>query len=284
MFSLRVLAAFACVESNNFGKVPDELEETLSNVYSLVVERKETILDGIKWNPDFFMTRLGKVRLVKSEIMCSFEKNREWYALPDGRRHGTFTSFYVCGKKCTEMIYSNGKPHGKETFWYENGQVGFEQWWENGELHGPSEGWFLNGARHWKMMHSFGKRIGKCRFYHSAGNNNLSDEYNSKNGKLHGVFLEYDIHGRKIRERHYVDGKENGKRTSWILGEKTEEREFVDGKEHGKCVNYCRLTGEKTRKRKFVDGKMHGFEILYRRITKANKDGSYKTITKKIHK
>ena len=108
----------------------------------------------------------------------------------------------------------------------------------------------------------------------------LKQERTWKNGKLNGLFIQYNEDGNKQKEGNYIDGKPCG---IWILwyknGQKEFEKTYKDGKYHGLETRWYQ-NGNKEFEGTYKDGKKEGlwthwyengqkeFEITYKNFKK----------------
>ena len=63
----------------------------------------------------------------------------------DGKKEGTWTSWYENGQKKYEDTYKNGKNHGISLSWYENGQKSAYKMYKEGMRHGITTYWNEKG-------------------------------------------------------------------------------------------------------------------------------------------
>jgi antitoxin component YwqK of YwqJK toxin-antitoxin module len=103
----------------------------------------------------------------------------------DGKKHGEWTLMNMDGQKIWEINYINGQAKSsKEYGWYKNGQ-------KKSEINYKDE------------LHS-----GRSIFMYPDGT--IKEIYVYKEGKSHGPFSEYNIHGQKTHIGNYRNGKKNG--------------------------------------------------------------------------
>jgi len=134
--------------------------------------------------------------------------------------------------------------HGKWKMWDARGNVVMEGRYKHNERDGV---WTrLYQTRETKLLNIAPFNRGQIP---------LVSQANFKDGKLHGKWVIYDAHKRKLSEWEFIDGKRHGRSTWWYLsGAKMREITYEDSTINGLVYEWDR-TGTQVTKDKYVDGR-----------------------------
>lgn len=108
--------------------------------------------------------------------------------MKNGKKEGSWISYYDNGQLQEKSNYKNGRPHGFAIGYYKNGTIHYETNWKNGQEHGDWRDNYEYGTIRRKGQYKFGKMEGYWEYYHKNGE--LNEKLNYQNGKLEG-FQEY---------------------------------------------------------------------------------------------
>jgi antitoxin component YwqK of YwqJK toxin-antitoxin module len=164
------------------------------------------------------------------KILCRFFPNqtiRSQGFLLDGKKHGKWILFNENGQITYEMKFLNGQEKlSKQYGWYENGQMKYERNAKDELLDGSSI--FLNP------------------------DGIIQENFVYKEGKLHGPFSLFNIHGQKTHTGNYRNGKKNGLFIWWYRnGQKWVEIKYKNnaiikrfewdkyGNKKWNCLGFC---------------------------------------------
>jgi antitoxin component YwqK of YwqJK toxin-antitoxin module len=122
----------------------------------------------------------------------------------------TKTEYWPNGKKKSETNYVDGKKHGIETVWDEKGQKRRETYWKDDKQHGLQTTWHENGNMSTKMDFKNHLLVSASRW---KPNGNECSHTNVKGGR--GVVVTYHNNGQKQSETTFKDGRLHGLYTEW---------------------------------------------------------------------
>jgi len=157
--------------------------------------------------------------------------------LEDGtwQRHGFHRRWWSAAKDLikSEEEWREGRKHGSWTSWYENGKTSYLASWQQGQLNGPAQAWHDNGSRSAEYSFAKGEKHGiEVNWFREGGEQYRMDEFVA--GRKNGIETRWYPNGNKQDETHWKEGRRSGKQTSWHPhGAVLEERSYVDGKRHG---------------------------------------------------
>ena len=124
----------------------------------------------------------------------------------NGKKVGSWKTYWSNGRLKNEIIYYDGKQHGKSTWYFENGKISGESNHINGKFDGKSVQYYMNGQVTYLVYYKDGlKQDGKWFSYYEDGQ--IEWEKNIKNGKNHGKYIKYYKSGQKHGEWNYKDGE-----------------------------------------------------------------------------
>lgn len=123
----------------------------------------------------------------------------------DGRKVGTWKSYYPSGKIKNQIAYEAGRPKGPYTTYYENGQIEEQGNWSLTKNYGSFKRFYENGkvAQEFTFDES-GKRNGTQKYYHENGQLMIVGDWNG--GKESGAVTEYYENGEVKSIRVFNDG------------------------------------------------------------------------------
>jgi len=136
--------------------------------------------------------------------------------------------------------------------------------WRMGQKHGPQERWTYDGEgrllEHQSDLFESGAKAGsRSHVIHWRGGEVKSQEYHTKDGKLHGVMTNWHANGQKQFEVDHRGDKRVGAEKRWYDNGKLQSvTTYNDGGEHhGQATNWD-AQGQLTTKHHCVGGKEHG--------------------------
>ncbi|MBI4658087.1 MAG: immunoglobulin domain-containing protein [Verrucomicrobia bacterium] len=167
----------------------------------------------------------------------------DWWTNEQGRREGTWKTYWQSGGVNIERHYVDGVIHGPFITYFENGVKASESNWVNGVMSGLSTTWWGNGQKR--------------------------SEGTVVNGELNGLFTEWDFgdfNGTlavfKAREFTYRDGKRNGPFIAYSKnGTQSVTGNYVDDQQEGLFTYFSATTGAKSLEQTYVKGQLDGTEI-----------------------
>jgi len=145
---------------------------------------------------------------------------------------------------------------------YINGQVKSKGNIKNGKLNGKVTTWYKEGniidgnlGQIWsEELYMEGNVVDKTRYTYHENGEIKSEEYYI-NGKRDGKWTSWYEDGLKLSEGNYKDGKRDGKWTSWYEnGLKWTDRNYKDGKRDGKSSEWF-ANGQIKTEENYKDGK-----------------------------
>ena len=218
------------------------------------------------------------------------------------------TEYYPSGKVKVRATYKDDKPEGiwreyneegeiEKSYIYKNGVVigegivtekgeknGFwKEFYENGELR--AEGEYNSDVKtgEWKYYHQNGKLEqigsftedgaleGQWKWYYDSGITWREENYYE--GKLDGMYVEYDDLGNIITKGEFIEGREEG---FWFyeLGDHREEGNYTEGLRSGEWKYYYN-DGSIQFEGRFIEGNPHGRHVYYWANGKKKDEGNY---------
>jgi antitoxin component YwqK of YwqJK toxin-antitoxin module len=127
----------------------------------------------------------------------------------DGKRTGTWTSYYLNGRKLQVESYKDDMYDGKVITFFMQGDTAHI---EN----------YIAGKHEGRSIYWSDKPYSPGRF--------ISTVYNYKAGTAEGWQLQFDWNGDTLYKELIIDGKTQGKAVSYKMGRIVSEAEYVDGK------------------------------------------------------
>ena len=147
------------------------------------------------------------------------------------QRHGFHRRWWSAAKDLikSEEEWREGRKHGSWTSWYENGKTSYLASWEQGQLNGPAQAWHDNGSRSAEYSFEKGEKHGiEVNWFREGGEQYRMDEF--VEGRKNGVETRWYRNGNKQDESHWKEGRRYGKQTSWHPhGAVLEERSYLNG-------------------------------------------------------
>jgi antitoxin component YwqK of YwqJK toxin-antitoxin module len=199
-------------------------EYTVYNPNQTFISR-ETYTNGIKNGPFYYYYETGELEVK------GFFKNDTLNGLIDG--------YYKSGKKYYVNLYQNGERHGKCTAYFENGNLETETEWNLGVPVGRHFGYFPDeNLRYQKAFNQKGELHGENYVFHRTGC--AANEEYYKNGKLDSVQRAWDaLTCTIIKSGSWKDGKEHGVFVDYnAFGDTLSLMSFQEGKKHGKYAQF----------------------------------------------
>lgn len=150
-----------------------------------------------------------------------------WVPPPDGFT-GTWTAWYVNGRKGREVRYSAGKYHGPFVAYHDSGSKSYRQHFQKGVVDGPDEGWHRDGSKSYSGRYRDGKQEGTWTHWYPDGTK--QSEVSFEAGKYHGRVARWAENGTMRHEQHYRRGVKHGTEAAWDEhGVLLYRREYRDG-------------------------------------------------------
>jgi antitoxin component YwqK of YwqJK toxin-antitoxin module len=137
------------------------------------------------------------------------KKPREEKMLKDGKMHGIYKRWHDNGLLCEESVYNDGKLHGKQIYYSIHGTVMHEFNFVDGQMHGTQIAYYFNGRIMSRIQYKNGLLFGEKTEYHKCGTLKSLETYND-NGLLVGTARSWHSNGRLSRDTTYIDGKLHG--------------------------------------------------------------------------
>src|SRR5690606_38124495 len=111
--------------------------------------------------------------------------------------------------------YVNGVEEGEWTSWFENGQQKTIGTFKAGKMDGLWRGWFPNGDPDYEGNYKDDLEHGPWKLYHQSPPNKeiggrVREEGSYVEGKKNGRWTTYSIHGTPIAEGVYANGVKSG--------------------------------------------------------------------------
>lgn len=129
---------------------------------------------------------------------------------------GTFVTYYVNGRKSSEVEYKNGKTHGTFTWFHDNGRKAYEQHYVDGTCSGADRGWYADGGLAYEGNYMDGKQEGTWTHWREDGR--LQSRREMQAGEYHGLNTSWYENGQKQYESNYQNGKRHGPDKAWTDG------------------------------------------------------------------
>lgn len=119
----------------------------------------------------------------------------------DGKKHGTFISYFPSGEKNEETQYDNGKINGTQFFYHKNGKISESVNYVDGTHEGAFKKYFESGELEQEGNFSDGAMNGELKVYYPNGK--LKEVVILKNNDEFGPFKEYHENGNLKTEGTY---------------------------------------------------------------------------------
>ena len=129
--------------------------------------------------------------------------------LRDGKIHGIYKRWHSNGLLCEESLYNNGKLHGKQTYYSIHGTVMHEFIFMDGQMNGPQIAYYPNGRIMTRIHFQNGTPFGEKTTYYKCGTLKTLERFNQQ-GLLVGTARNWHPNGRLARDATYIDGKLHG--------------------------------------------------------------------------
>ena len=232
---------------------------------------RETYSNGIKEGPFYYYYESGEL-----EVKGNFIKD----SILDGVAEG----YYKSGKKYYTNIYKNGERHGKCTAYFENGNLETETEWSLGVPIGRHFGYFPDeNLRYQRAYNSKGELDGENYVFHRTGC--AANEEYYKNGKLDSVQRAWDaLTCTIIKSGFWKEGKQHGVFVEYnAFGDTLTLMSFEEGQKHGKYAQF-KEAREADTKRAYLQvetmgyydsGFAHGFWVYGQVSNYQKREGTY---------
>jgi len=204
-------------------------------------------------------------------LLVDEKSNKPLGEFRNGYKNGTFTEYYVTGKRKTEVNYTMGIKDGVETEWYENGQKSKEVKIIKGLPNGLLREWHFDGGLKTETNFLNGKIIdGEYSILDEKGviiesksyKNNLIIEKKYRNGKYEQFYETGDLKYECYLNEH---GNQDGAFTEyWQIGSKKEEGIYNNGKLKGMLTTWD-ADSFKTSEQYYKDGKKDSISVFWQK-------------------
>jgi len=123
----------------------------------------------------------------------------------DGKIHGVKRTCFANGKLQSETTYEDGVANGPTRSYGPDGKVVREGTMRAGKRHGTlTDYWPGSDKPKRTAEYDMGRVVGLVREFYASGQ--LKREVPFRDNTMHGIEKEYDITGKVIRTRYWVDG------------------------------------------------------------------------------
>ncbi|TND07191.1 MAG: morn variant repeat-containing protein [Bacteroidetes bacterium] len=182
-----------------------------------------------------------------------------WYA--NGLLHGSQLDMNVKGDTVLYENYSAGKFHGIQKR-YENGKCVYAAMYSDGSRNGEVNSYAVTSGvlllREWFTMDHVDSTLAR----YVNGYDKYFRRYD-RNGKLHGIYEEWNDNGKLLVRGTYVHGLKSGEWTVYYPeGQKKSTVTFVDGKAHG-LFQRTYPNGKKILVQRFENGEAKGYAEIW---------------------
>lgn len=126
------------------------------------------------------------------------------FELKKGKKHEILRRFHPSGALFRERLLINGIQEGIERDFYPDGKIKAERTYKHGKKEGSAKGYYKNGRVQGDWIFENGVPVDATIFY-LTGEKHLVHEF--KDGKIHGVTMEYDKDGSLKAKRYYQNDK-----------------------------------------------------------------------------
>jgi antitoxin component YwqK of YwqJK toxin-antitoxin module len=133
----------------------------------------------------------------------------------NGKRTGTWRSYWPSGKVKSEVAYEMGRPKGAYTTYYSDGTVEEKGTWDLDRNTGKFQRWHPNGKLAQDFVfNAYGLRDGVQRYYHENGQ--LEVEVTVKEGREEGTLKRYYANGEPQQVAQFNGGDLNEATNKYI--------------------------------------------------------------------
>lgn len=167
---------------------------------------------------------------------AGMKRPREEKMLRDGKIHGIYKRWHDNGTLCEESVYSNGKLNGKQTYYSIHGTVMHEFNYTDGLMNGPQTSFYTNGRLMSRLTYKNGIMYGEKSTYYKCGTLKTLETFNDQ-GLIVGTAREWHPNGRLARDATYIDGKLHGMYFEYNAHDIPTRAMYF---EHGTIVAMCR--------------------------------------------
>lgn len=211
------------------------------------IKRKEVILpispewdNLVKWKKEFPNVH-KRILYVADELQKSQKRDEEWrkptieirgglslhtwkYETGEIRTtqefrgelpHGERINYHQNGNKISEEFFRMGEKHGEQKFYHTDGWYFGNQQFKNGMKSGTWETFYSDKSPHTLTKYENGKKIFECvyRKYSAYRENRIPQvikEISYVDGKMHGMFLDCFVNGKRRTQGIMKDGEMDG--------------------------------------------------------------------------
>jgi len=126
------------------------------------------------------------------------------FLLKGNKKYEALREYHPSGKLFRERQLIDGIQEGLERDYYPDGNVKAERNYKNGKKQGSAKGYYKTGKIQGDWEFKNGVPVAATIFYPS-GEKHLVHGF--KDGRIHGITLEYDKAGKLIAKRYYEEDK-----------------------------------------------------------------------------
>ena len=203
--------------------------------------------------------------------------------LINGKQNGKGIGYYPDGSKLSESDYIDGLRNGTYYGYYPDGKISEKTEYIKDLAEGPHQLLYPNGTVKAEGQFVKDKRSGSWKRYYPDGVLDYTEEYD-ENGKMTGVYRDYDQGGSVVNELEYKNGEVIAHRFFDTEGNLISEQkarkgklpfkayhsnrqvaaegEFNDGKKEGLWV-YYNAYGRVESREQYLNGMLNGFDKAY---------------------
>ncbi len=132
----------------------------------------------------------------------------------DGKKEGSWYTYYKNGNLNSEMEFKNNRQNGKVSIYYKNGKLQEQGYWKQNRWVGEYKFFFNSGKIKYLWYYDdFGKRTGKQTYYYANGKKQIEGQWTQ--GKESGKITEYFKNGKVEKVSNFDNGTLNGAVTEY---------------------------------------------------------------------
>lgn len=210
------------------GKAIDDFMYMINNKlnYQELLEARGVVEIGevkeLFWKPNF----------VVEEYYPGGEIKLRYYVNEEGKKDGSFITYYKNGNKQSESRYKNGKLDDLWMRWYSDGNPEAKGYYKNGMGDGLWSNWYPNKNLKSEGHFKNGDKDGVWMEYYPNGDH--KSEIHHKDGRMDGLWKEWYPNGNHKFEGYVKNDRKNGIWKEWYVdGNPQSEGEFKDGNKIG---------------------------------------------------
>lgn len=168
----------------------------------------------------------------------------------------------------------NGMKQGLWKKRYKNGQTTYIAHFKNDKFIGNYKRYYKNGKQSLEVDYD-NKEAGPAKIFYDNGVLGSEGNYINRNVK-DGLWKYYGVDGRLVVQAHYKNGIIHGQELKfWRNGKKMEEKNWIDGKQEGLWAQWFE-NGNSKLKTRMINDKRSGLYYAYYKTGKYYIKGRYK--------